>query len=373
MAYVVERNLVHGTRYLGGYRDPDGHIRSAGTFTTRRDALRAANREEQKVLAGAWHDTTLGEVTFREYVEGEWLPNKHVEASTRAAYISYLNKHFYPYLGHRQLNRISPSLVQDSVTQAAADGLSPRSIRKYHVMLSSIFTRAVKNRILVHNPCDHTELPKVITRRARTLAPPDTAAPAAIPDQFRLMVETLIEAGLRWGELVGLKPTIDFLRRSLTVEETIVEVSKRHSPTGQRYLVEPYPKDNEPRTFGVRQTWLDAIATAPNPRHQPRRPAVRDESLHTDFQEHLPYPDLAARRQSQRCRLPGQGPRPAPRPRLMAARRRRRPRLRHGTDGPLPDPNHPEVPPHPARHRPTQPRRPHPHPEPAALNCDRPD
>jgi integrase len=129
-------------------------------------------------------------------------------------------------------------------------------------MLSSIFARAVKDRILVHNPCDHTELPKVITRRARTLTPDEyTRLLTAIPDQHRLMVETLIEAGLRWGELVALKPRhIDFLRRSLTVEETIVEVSKTHSPTGQRYLTKPYPKDNEPRTFGVRQAWLDAIA-----------------------------------------------------------------------------------------------------------------
>jgi integrase len=262
MAWVVERHGAKGTRYRGGYRDPDGRLRSAGTFSTRRDALRAANREEQKVLAGAWHDTTLGEVTFTDYVKGEWLPNKHVEASTRAAYISYLNKHFYPYFGHRKLNRISPSLVQDWVTHANADGLSPRSIRKYHVMLSSIFARAVKDRILVHNPCDHTELPKIITRRARTLTPDEyTRLLAAIPDQHRLMVETLIEAGLRWGELVALKPRhIDFLRRSLTVEETIVEVSKTHSPTGQRYLTKPYPKDNEPRTFGVRQAWLDAIA-----------------------------------------------------------------------------------------------------------------
>jgi integrase len=44
------------------------------------------------------------------------------------------------------------------------------------------------------------------------------------------------------------------------MEETIVEVSKKHSPTGQRYLLKPYPKDNEPRTFGVRQAWLDNIA-----------------------------------------------------------------------------------------------------------------
>ena len=30
-------------------------------------------------------------------------------------------------------------------------------------------------------------------------------------------------------------------------------------PTGQRYVAKPYPKDNEPRTFGIRQAWLDAV------------------------------------------------------------------------------------------------------------------
>ncbi|MFC5729377.1 MULTISPECIES: hypothetical protein [Nocardioides] len=49
-------------------------------------------------------------------------------------------------------------------------------------MLSSIFARAVKDRVLVHNPCDHTELPKVIARKARTLTPDEyTRLLAAIP------------------------------------------------------------------------------------------------------------------------------------------------------------------------------------------------
>ena len=262
MVWIVERAGARGTSFMGCYRDPEGHKRSAGSFPARRDAQRAAHREEQKVLAGSWHDATPGQVTFRTYVETEWLPHKHVEASTRAAYASNLNKHFYPVFGQRKLNAISPSQVQDWVTHARAEGLSPRSIRKYHVFLSSIFARAVKDRILVHNPCDHTELPKIITRKSRTLTPAEyDQLLAALPARHRLMVETLIEAGLRWGELIALRPRhIDFLRRTLTVEETIVEVSKKHSPTGQRYLSKAYPKDNEPRTFAVRQAWLDAIA-----------------------------------------------------------------------------------------------------------------
>jgi len=40
---------------------------------------------------------------------------------------------------------------------------------------------------------------------------------------------------------------------------TIIEVSKQHSPTGERYVTKPYLKDNEPRTFGVDHAWLEAV------------------------------------------------------------------------------------------------------------------
>jgi Phage integrase, N-terminal SAM-like domain len=130
---ALRRSGTRGTKYAGIYRDPDGHKRSAGTYSSRREALRAANREEQKVLSGTWHDGSLDQITFRDYVEGEWLPHKHLEVTTRAAYNSYLNKQFYPAFGRRQLNKVSPSVVQDWVTKAHAEGLSPRSIKKYHV------------------------------------------------------------------------------------------------------------------------------------------------------------------------------------------------------------------------------------------------
>jgi integrase len=263
MAWVFERSGTRGTKYAGIYRDPDGHKRSAGTYSSRREALRAANREEQKVLSGTWHDGSLGQITFRDYVEGEWLPHKHLEVTTRAAYNSYLNKQFYPAFGRRQLNKVSPSVVQDWVTKAHTEGLSPRSIKKYHVFLSSIFRRAVRDRILVFNPCDHTELPKVILRKSRTITPDEfERLLRALPSQHRLLVETFIETGMRWGEVIALRPRhIDFLRRMVSVEDTIVETSKKNSPTGERFLVKRYPKNNEPRTFGVRQAWLDEVAT----------------------------------------------------------------------------------------------------------------
>ena len=79
---------------------------------------------------------------------------------------------------------------------ATAQGLAPRSVRKYHVMLHSIFQRAVRDQLILTNPCEHTELPKVVLRRSRTLTPEEfDHLIQAIPEPHRLMVETAIETG----------------------------------------------------------------------------------------------------------------------------------------------------------------------------------
>jgi integrase len=181
-----------------------------------------------------------------------WLPSKHVETSTLAAYRSYLGKHFIPVLGGRPMGKILPSEIQRWVTDATAAGLSAASVRRYHTMLSSIFERALRDRVVTFNPCE-TELPKVIKKKARTLTPAEyDQVLAALPAQHRLMVETAINTGLRWGELIALKPRhLDLIKRKLSVEETIVEVSVKNSPTGRRMLTKPYPQDNEPRTLGL--------------------------------------------------------------------------------------------------------------------------
>ena len=88
-------------------------------------------------------------------------------------------------------------------------------------------------------------------------------------------IETFIETGMRWGEVIALRPRhVDFLSRMVSVEDTIVETSKKNSPTGERFLVKPYPKNNEPRTFGVRQGWLDEVAA-----HIRTKSIGRDELL----------------------------------------------------------------------------------------------
>jgi integrase len=151
------------------------------------------------------------------------------------------------------MRSIMPSTVQAWVTAAVASGLSPRSVVKYHVMLHSVFKRAVRDRVILHNPARETELPKVVARSVRILTPDEFGRLLAeLPSRYVPMVLTDIETGLRWGELIALRHMdVDFLRRSILVQRTIVEVSRRLSPTGERMVVKDHPKDDKPRTLRI--------------------------------------------------------------------------------------------------------------------------
>ena len=271
MAWVTVRRADDGKkRYQGRYRNASGAKRTVGTFATEKAAMQAAVRAEIALAEGTWIDPRAGRITFKEYAHNVWLPARHLEVTTQAAYASNLRVHFIPFFGDYPLARIMPTTVQEWVNQAGKPrqvdgktrkGLSARSIVKYHVMLHSIFARAVADRLITFNPCEATDLPKVITTKSRTLTPDEyTRLLEQIPPRFTAMVMTAIETGLRWGELVALRPRhIDPHVRTITVQETIVEVSAKDSPTGERMIVKPYPKDDEPRTLAVSQDLIDAL------------------------------------------------------------------------------------------------------------------
>lgn len=254
MAFAKRPLLGSGrVRFTGIYLDPSGRERSVGTFDSKRVALHEARAAEAAIEAGNWVDPSHGKITFREYVEKHWWPSRHLELSTRASYRSYLDKHFVPFFGDMPMRSILPSAVQAWVTRAVGSGLSPRSVVKYHVMLHSVFKRAVRDRVILHNPARETELPKVVAQQIRILTPEEFARLLdELPERYLAMVLTDIETGLRWGELIALRPMdVDFLRRTITVQRVIVEVPKKINPTGERMAIKPYPKDDHPRTIRI--------------------------------------------------------------------------------------------------------------------------
>jgi integrase len=254
VAWVRKRVRQKGTVYLAGYTDPTGAQRSAGTFRTRSEAERAAHAAERKVEEGKWLDRNAGKVLFRDFVEQQWWPSQHhLELTTKAAYRNNLDKHFLPFLGAYPMTSVTPSIVQGWVNHAVDLKLSPRSIRKYHTLLHGIFKAAVRDRVIAFNPCEGTVSPKVVLARRETITPEQfESLLAAIPVQHQVLLRVGIETGMRWGELAALRPRhVDVASQALTVAETIVEISKKDSPTGERYTLKPYPKNDRQRILKI--------------------------------------------------------------------------------------------------------------------------
>ena len=80
MGYSRIRNGRDGKpRYTAYYWDIRGRERSAGTYSSKKDADKAWRRAEAKVDEGRAGDPRRGRQTFRRYVEDEWLPGHVME------------------------------------------------------------------------------------------------------------------------------------------------------------------------------------------------------------------------------------------------------------------------------------------------------
>jgi integrase len=256
VGYARSKRLRDGSvRWYAVYLGLDGRYHEQGGHDSKRAAAKAAATLEVDARRGQWSSPELGRFTFGGYVSRlYWPTTTHLEVSTRAAYRYYLNKHFLPRFGQMTMRRISSTMVQAWVNDMASSGtLSNRSIVKYHALLHRIFARAVVDRAVPINPCANTQLPKIVTRPKRIVTPAQfDRILEHVPPRYRTMVLVAIETGLRWGELIALRPIdIDPRADVIAVHRTIVEVSARNSPTGDRYLIKDHPKSDRARYVSI--------------------------------------------------------------------------------------------------------------------------
>jgi hypothetical protein len=148
MAYVRKRAGKDGVvRFYARYLGADGKYHEEGGFNSRREAAKVGDKREVDATRGEWSSPVAGRLSFKEYVaDYYWPTTDHLDVSTRAAYRYHLDKHFLPRFGALPMRRIGPPVIQSWVNDATRDGLSARSVVKYHALLHKIFNRAVIDR-----------------------------------------------------------------------------------------------------------------------------------------------------------------------------------------------------------------------------------
>ena len=192
-------------RYSLGTDPATGRRRMATTTVrgSRKDAERELRRLLRSLDTGDHFDQTR--ITVRQWLE-RWLDTSRQEVAPRTAerYGEIVRNFLVPGLGNLQLAKLGPTVIQAVyngwATQGRRDGkpggLSARTRRHIHRILSSALARAVEHQLIARNPCDvfRKRLPKVERREMATLT----------AEQSARLLETLRHSHIYWPVLLAL-------------------------------------------------------------------------------------------------------------------------------------------------------------------------
>ncbi|HXA61862.1 MAG TPA: tyrosine-type recombinase/integrase [Streptosporangiaceae bacterium] len=249
MGYVRQRSGKDGRpRYTAYFRDVRGGHRSASTFALRRDAERAWRRAEAAASEGRVVDLRWRRQTFEHYVTQVWMPHHVVEPVTVQGYVGMLERYLLPEFGPMRMSEILPAHLRAWITALTDRGVGVSVIRKSKNILGAIFTTAVNDQVISWHPCAGVKAPPLPRRVLRIVTPAefDRLLGAFADARMALLAETAVESGLRWGELIELRPRdLEVAAGMLTVSRVALELRPRFHPDGGRFLVRGYPKDKE--------------------------------------------------------------------------------------------------------------------------------
>ncbi|WP_030157280.1 tyrosine-type recombinase/integrase [Glycomyces sp. NRRL B-16210] len=255
MGYCNKKTNRFGQeRWTAMFLDRHGIARSAGTYDSEEEGNDAWREAEKKVQAGKGDVLVRGRTLFREYVEETWLPHLTVEVKTREVYTYQLYAHLMAFFGDRPMLDIYTTDIKEWLSELKDQGVSATTRKRLKQLLSSILGSAVSDRYLAENPCLLVKTDPVPKKPLTIITPAQfDVFYVALPDAMsKLLVETAIETGTRWGELTELRVSDwDPEHKAFTVCRAVVQIRPEFHPESKRFFVKDYPKDGEYRLIKV--------------------------------------------------------------------------------------------------------------------------
>lgn len=152
---------------------------------------------------------TEGDVSFDE-LEGSYIERyakPYVRPSTLKNYQGYHENYIEnSRIGKMKVSRIAADDIQDFVNALVDKGLSGKTIGNIAAFVDSVFAQAVRNHIIMYNPCEGVRLPKKKTKERPLISEEEYAnlLNSANTQTMRTAIAVLGE-GLRIGELLALQ------------------------------------------------------------------------------------------------------------------------------------------------------------------------
>jgi len=176
-----------------------------------------------------------GKLTTGEYLRDFLVAvEPTVRGRTFDSYSGIVRTHLLPRLARVPLAKLGPLDVQRLDSELLAAGASPKTVRNVHSLLFSALDRAMRFRLIASNPAALVQPPRLAHREmtALTLAEARTVLEAAESDDLAALWRLAIAAGLRQGELCGLRwPDIDLDAGAVSVAAALEQRTGR-KPVG---------------------------------------------------------------------------------------------------------------------------------------------
>jgi len=196
-------------------------------------------------------------VPFGQYLR-QWFQDYvtvNLEPRTVPSYKAEINNHLIPKLGAVMLGKLNPRHLRDYYSEAlisgkldGSGGLSARTVRYHHTIISESLKHAVEAGYLARNVAEAVRPPRVRRKEIPTLAPGHIPRflKAIRKNQYNTLFYTDFSTGLRLAEICALRwDRVDLERGFISIDKVllkrggVLEFRNPKSPRSRRRITTP--------------------------------------------------------------------------------------------------------------------------------------
>lgn len=217
-------------RYVGRYtvHTAEGPQRKVIYGNKYKDVEKKLNEARGDAARGITYDA--GSITVEEYL-ARWLADSvrdTVRQRTYERYESIVRVHLVPAIGGMKLKALTPAHVRGLYRERLDAGLAPRSVLHIHRTLSKALKQAADDGLIPRNAAGPVKPPQPRKEEIRPLDREQVGAlfeaAGEAGDRLEALYTLAVTAGLRRGELLGLKwEDVDLDAGTLQVRRTLSE------------------------------------------------------------------------------------------------------------------------------------------------------
>ena len=220
-------NKTRQGTFRARYRDKDGK-QITKTFKFKADALawerQGLTQRDSGLPVGYQTRDTVGQWA------NQWLANaRNLAPGTVETYQRDLDRYILPKIGHFRLTDLTADEIDDLLTANLEQGLAASTVHRHYRTIHRMLKVAMDRGRIGVNPCEQVQPPRLSQREMRFLTTIQVEKLAdTIGDRYRSWVLVAAYGGLRWGEMLALRPE-DF-------DSGILDVNAQLTMQGGKYV-----------------------------------------------------------------------------------------------------------------------------------------